>query len=134
MGVKLMTIPEAPYLRMAGVLLDRERMTAYEAATVTIAPATDDLLSQTLLESLAVGTPVLANAHNEAAVEHCRRANAGLYYSNREEFVGALSVLCAPALRERMGENGRRYIRHHHQWDAVMGRFERLIGRVRRTP
>jgi glycosyltransferase involved in cell wall biosynthesis len=133
MGVKMMTIPEAPYLRLAGVLPDRERMTAYEAASVTIAPGSDDLLSQSLLESLAVGTPVLANGSNEAAVEHCRRANAGLYYTNREEFVGALTALQAPSLRERMGQNGRRYIKHHHQWDAVMGRFERVIGRVRRT-
>jgi glycosyltransferase involved in cell wall biosynthesis len=133
MGVKMMTVPDAPYLRLAGVIPDRERMTAYEAASVTIAPASDDLLSQSLLESLAVGTPVLANASNAAAVEHCRRANAGLYYSNRAEFVGALSELRAPALRERLGGNGRRYIRHHHQWDAVIGRFERLVGRVRRT-
>jgi glycosyltransferase involved in cell wall biosynthesis len=133
MGVKMITIPEAPYLRLAGVLRDRERMTAYEAASVTIAPASDDLLSQSLLESLAVGTPVLANASNEAAVEHCRRANAGLYYSNRGEFVGALAALQAAGLRERMGENGRRYIKHHHQWDAVLGRFERLVGRVRRS-
>ena len=132
MGVKMMTVPDAPYLRLAGVLPDRERMTAYEAAAVTIAPDADDLLSQSLLESLAVGTPVLANASNEAAVEHCRRANAGLFYSNREEFVGALTELRTPALRERMGENGRRYIRHHHQWDAVIGRFERLVGKVRR--
>ena len=132
MGVKMMTVPEAPYLRLAGVLPDRERMTAYEAASITIAPGVDDLLSQSLLESLAVGTPVLANAANEAAVEHCRRASAGLYYSNRDEFVGALNVLQTPSLRERMGENGRRYIRNHHQWDAVMGRFERLVGRVRR--
>jgi glycosyltransferase involved in cell wall biosynthesis len=134
MGVKMMTVPEAPYLRLAGVLPDRERMTAYEAASVTIAPASDDLLSQSLLESLAVGTPVLANASNEAAVEHCRRAGAGLYYSNRAEFVGALTELRARSFRERLGENGRRYIRHHHQWDAVIGRFERLVGRVRRTP
>ena len=132
MGVKMMTVPEAPYLRLAGVLPDRERMTAYEAASITIAPGVDDLLSQSLLESLAVGTPVLANAANAAAVEHCRRASAGLYYSNREEFVGALNALQTPSLRERMGENGRRYIRNHHQWDAVMGRFERLVGRVRR--
>jgi len=132
MGVKMMTVPEAPYLRLAGVLPDRERMTAYEAASITIAPGANDLLSQSLLESLAVGTPVLANAANEAAVEHCRRANAGLYYSNRDEFVGALNVLQAPALRDRLGENGRRYIRNHHQWDAVIGRFERLVGRVRR--
>jgi glycosyltransferase involved in cell wall biosynthesis len=133
MGVKMMTVPDAPHLRLAGVLPDRERMTAYEAASVTIAPASDDLLSQSLLESLAVGTPVLANASNEAAVEHCRRANAGLYYSNREEFVGALTELRTRAFRERLGENGRRYIKHHHQWDAVIGRFERLVGRARRT-
>ena len=132
MGVKMMTVPEAPYLRLAGVLPDRERMTAYEAASITIAPGDSDLLSQSLLESLAVGTPVLANAANEAAVEHCRRANAGLYYANRDEFVGALKVLQTPSMRERMGENGRRYIRNHHQWDAVMGRFERLVGRIRR--
>jgi len=134
MGVKMMTIPEAPYLRLAGVLPDRERMTAYEAAAVTIAPTSEDLLSQSLLESLAVGTPVLANASNAASVEHCRRANAGLYYSNRGEFVGALTELRARSLRERLGENGRRYIRHHHQWDAVIGRFERLVGKLRRTP
>jgi glycosyltransferase involved in cell wall biosynthesis len=131
MGVKMIKIPEAPYLRLAGVLPDRDRMTAYEAAAVTIAPGSDDLLAQSLLESLAVGTPVLASARNEAAVEHCRRANAGLYYTNRAEFVGAMTELRAPQLRARMGENGRRYIRQHHQWDAVMGRFERLLTRVR---
>jgi glycosyltransferase involved in cell wall biosynthesis len=131
MGVKMMKVPEAPYLKLSGVLLERERMTAYEAASVTIAPNADDLLAQPVLESLAVGTPVLATAGNDAAVEHCRRSNAGLYYSNRAEFVGALRELRAPALRERLGENGRRYIRQHHQWDAVTGRFERLVSRVR---
>ena len=50
-----------------------------------------------------------------------------------EEFVGALTELKTRAFRERLGENGRRYIKHHHQWDAVIGRFERLVGRTRRT-
>ena len=132
MGVKMMKIPEERYLRLAGVLPDRERMTAYEAAEVTIAPASDDLLAQPLLESLAVGTPVLASARNPAAVEHCRRAGAGLYYANRDEFVGALTVLANNAhLRERLGANGRAYIRQHHRWDGVLGRFDRLISRVR---
>jgi len=132
MGVKMMKVPEERYLRLAGVLPDRERMTAYEAADVTIAPASDDLLAQPLLESLAVGTPVLTSARNEAAVEHCRRANAGLYYANREEFVGALTALTSNArLRERLGANGRAYIRQHHRWDGALGRFDRLISRVR---
>ncbi|HEY1302846.1 MAG TPA: glycosyltransferase [Vicinamibacterales bacterium] len=132
MGVKMMKVPEETYLKLAGVLPERERMVAYEAATLTIAPSADDLLAQPLLESLAVGTPVLASARNRAAVDHCRRAGAGLYYANREEFVAALTQLNTNArLRERLGESGRAYIRQHHRWDGVLGRFERLISRVR---
>jgi glycosyltransferase involved in cell wall biosynthesis len=131
-GLKMMKVPEEPYLRLAGVIPDRERMTAYEAADVTIAPASDDLLAQPLLESLAVGTPVLASARNRAAVEHCRRAGAGLYYANREEFVGAMALLANNThLREKLGANGRAYIRSHHRWDGVLGRFDRLISRAR---
>jgi glycosyltransferase involved in cell wall biosynthesis len=134
MGVKMMKVPDEPYIRMPGVLPDRERMIAYEAAEVTLAPDPGDLLGLCVLESLAVGTPVLASARNEAAVEHCRRANAGLYYGNRDEFVDALNMLMtSPRLRERLGENGRQYIRLHHRWDAVLGRFERLLMRVRRS-
>ena len=134
MGAKLMKVPEQPYLRMGGVLPERERMIACEAADVTLAPECDDLAATTVLESFAVGTPVLASARNDAAVDYCRRANAGLYYSSRDEFTEALRLLMAdPRLRARLGENGRRYIRLNHRWDAVIGRFERLIMRVRKS-
>jgi glycosyltransferase involved in cell wall biosynthesis len=133
MGVKMMKIPEAPYLRLPGVLPDRERMIAYEAADVTLAPASNDLLAQPVLESLAVGTPVLASGMNDAAVEHARRSNAGLYYGNRDEFVETLRLMTTnPRLREKMGQNGRQYIRQHYRWDAVFTRFDRLVGKVRR--
>jgi glycosyltransferase involved in cell wall biosynthesis len=66
-------------------------------------------------------------------VDHCRRSNAGLYYANRREFVEALRLLLSDAqLRERLGDNGRRYMRQHFRWDAVLGRFERLVSHVRR--
>ncbi len=133
MGVKLMKVPEAPHIRMAGIVADRERMIAYEAAEVTLAPDPDDLLAQPVLESFAVGTPVLASARNEAAVEHCRRANAGLYYANREEFVESLQLMMTNTrLREQLGENGRQYINRHHRWDVALARFERLVMSVRR--
>jgi glycosyltransferase involved in cell wall biosynthesis len=132
LGVKMMKIPEEPYLRLAGVLPDRERMVAYEAADVTIAPASDDLLAQPLLESLAVGTPVLASAANASAVDHCRRANGGLYYANREEFTEALrTIMSNRRLREALGENGRRYVQANFRWESVLGRFDRLVGRVK---
>lgn len=134
MGAKLLKIPEQPYIRMGGVLPEREHMIAYEAADVTLAPELDDLAATAVLESFAVGTPVLANARNDAAVDYCRRANAGLYYATRDEFTETLRMLMADTrLRARLGENGRRYVRTNHRWDAVLGRFERLIMRVRKT-
>ena len=132
MGVKLMKVPEEPYIRMPGIVADRERMIAYEAAEVTLAPGPDDLLAQPVLESLAVGTPVLVSARNDAAVEHCRRAGGGLYYANREEFVEALQLMMTNTqLRERLGDSGRQYIRQHHRWDVVLARFERLVMKVK---
>jgi glycosyltransferase involved in cell wall biosynthesis len=132
MGVKMMKVPDEPYIRLAGVLPERQQMIAYEAADVTIAPSADDLVAQPVLESFAVGTPVLASARNNAAVEHCRRANAGLYYLNRGEFVEALRLLMTNnRLRNRLGENGRAYVRQNFRWDAVLGRFDRLVSRAR---
>jgi glycosyltransferase involved in cell wall biosynthesis len=132
MGVKMMLVPRLPAVALGGVLPDRERMAAFEAADVTVSPAPDDLIAQTTLESFAVGTPVLASARNAAAVDHCRRSNAGLYYSNRDEFVEALRLLTGDTrLRETLGENGRNYVRQQFRWDHVLGRFERLVARVR---
>ena len=65
-------------------------------------------------------------------MEHCRRSNAGLYYANRDEFVDALRILTTDArLRDRLAANGRAYIKQHYRWDAVLGRFDRLVSRIR---
>ena len=132
LGAKLFKVPAAPWLRQAGVLPARDRMEAYEAADVALVPATGDLTAEHVLESFAIGTPVLVPASNPAAVDHCRRGGGGLFYGNREEFAAALTRLMQdPALRARLGENGRRYVKQYYKWDAVMGRLERLLTRVR---
>ena len=74
----------------------------------------------------------IESADINAAVEHCRRANGGLYYANRDEFVEGLRILMTGSkLREQLGESGRQYVRQHYRWDAVLGRFERLVMAVR---
>ncbi len=132
LGVKLMKVPQAPYIRLAGVLPARDRMGAYEAGDVTLAPESEDVTAESVLESFAAGTPVLASANNAAAVDHCRKSGGGLYYANGEEFAALLTRLMNDdALRAKLGENGRRYVRQHHKWEAVVGRMERLLTRVR---
>ena len=93
MGVKLMALPEEPFIRFAGLLSDSERLQALEAATVVVCPSPYESLSLLALEALAVGTPMLANARSAVLVEHCVKSNGGLYYADRDEFVECLKLL-----------------------------------------
>ena len=92
MGVKLMPLPEEPFIRFAGRLSDQERLQALEAATVVVVPSPYESLSLLALESFAVGTPILANARSEVLVDHCHKSNAGLYYADRDEFIECLKL------------------------------------------
>jgi glycosyltransferase involved in cell wall biosynthesis len=133
MGVKLMQLPEVPWVRFAGLLSERERLQALEAATIVVVPSPFESLSLLALEAMAVGTPVLCNARAEVLVDHCLKSNAGLFYSNREEFVESAKLLLADdRLRDRMGRNGREYVKRNYRWDVIMSKYDRLIGALKR--
>jgi glycosyltransferase involved in cell wall biosynthesis len=132
MGVKMMALPEEPFIRFAGLLTDAERLQALEAATVVVCPGPYESLSLILLEALSVGTPVLANARSAVLVEHCVRSNGGLYYADRDEFVECLKLMVGDArLRAALGRNGRDYVRRNYRWDVVLGKYERIFAKVR---
>ncbi|HJZ70360.1 MAG TPA: glycosyltransferase family 4 protein [Vicinamibacterales bacterium] len=132
MGVKLMALPEEPFIRFAGLLSERERLQALEAATVVVCPSPYESLSLLALESLSVGTAVLVNARSAVLVEHAIRSNGGLWYADRDEFVEALKLLIGDeALRRALGRNGREYVRRHYRWDVVLGKYERLFAKIR---
>ena len=132
MGVKLMPLPEEPFIRFAGRLSDQERLQALEAATVVVVPSPYESLSLLALESFAVGTPVLANARSEVLVDHCHKSNGGLFYADRDEFTECLRVLVADQrLRAAMGRNGRHYVRQNYRWDVILGKYERMFTKLR---
>lgn len=132
MGVKLMPLPEEPFIRFAGRLSDQERLQALEAATVVVVPSPYESLSLLALESFAVGTPILANARSEVLVDHCHNSNAGLYYADRDEFVECLKLLMADhRLRAEMGRNGQHYVRQNYRWDVIIGKYEKMFTKLR---
>ena len=132
MGVKLMRIPDEPFIRFAGLLPEAERLEALQAATAVAVPSPYESLSLLALEAFAVGTPVLANARSEVVREHCQRSNAGLYYADRDEFVECLKVLIGNAeLREELGRNGQAYVRANYEWDVILRKYDHLIEAVR---
>ena len=133
MGVKLMPLPEEPFIRFAGRLSEQERTQALEAATVVVVPSPYESLSLLALEAFSVGTPVLANARSEVLVDHCQKSNGGLYYADRFEFDECLRLLVADQrLRAIMGANGRDYVRNNYRWDVIIGKYEKMFTALRR--
>lgn len=131
MGVKLMPIPEEPFIRFAGLLAESERLEALEAATVVVAPSPYESLSLLALEAFAVGTPIVANGRSDVLTDHCQRSNAGLYYADRDEFVECLQLLVGnDELRAALGRNGRRYVLQNYSWPVILDKYERLITAV----
>ena len=132
MGVKLMQLPEVPWVKFAGLLSERERLQALEAATVVVVPSPYESLSLLALEAMAVGTPVLCNGRSEVLVEHCIKSNAGLYYNDRDEFIEAAKLMLADErLRRAMGRNGKEYVKRNYRWDVILSKYDRLIAAVR---
>jgi Glycosyltransferase len=105
---------------------------ALEAATVVVVPSPYESLSLLALEAFAVGTPVLANARSEVLVDHCQKSNAGLYYSDRDEFVETMKLLVGNhRLRAEMGANGRAYVRQNYRWDVILQKYERMFTQLK---
>ena len=133
MGLKLMPLPEEPFINFAGMLSEQERLQALEAATVVVCPSPYESLSLIALEALAVGTPILCNARSDVLVDHCLRSNGGLFYRDREEFVEGLKLLVSDArLRAAMGGQDESTC-EELSLDVVLGKLDRMIARVRQA-
>jgi glycosyltransferase involved in cell wall biosynthesis len=92
-------------------------------------PSPFESLSIVLLESFLEGTPALVNSASEVMAEHCRVAEAGFTFSGYQEFSERLTMLTANrVLRNRMGENGRKYVEQNYSQEQVAARLKKLLG------
>jgi glycosyltransferase involved in cell wall biosynthesis len=131
MGRLALREPLGEGVRYLGYLSDEDKRAALAGAEVVVCPSPYESLSIVLLEGFALGRPALVNGRSPVLVDHCRRANGGLFYESGDEFVEALDLLLRDGpLRQAMGESGRLYVRQHYAWDAVLSRYRSLIAAV----
>lgn len=131
MGRLALPEPLGEGVRYLGYLSDEDKRAALAGAEVVVCPSPYESLSIVLLEGFALGRPALVNGRSPVLVDHCRRANGGLFYESGDEFVEALDLLLREsALGQAMGESGRLYVREHYGWDAVLSRYRSLIAAV----
>ena len=91
-------------------------------------PSLVESLSLVTLESLGICIPVLVNGNCEVLKGHCLRSNAGLWYENYEDFKECLDLLLSNGeLREKLGENSKKYVKANYSWEKVEGKYLRLL-------
>lgn len=79
--------------------------------------------------------PVVTTAHGRVVSGMCRRGNCGLYYRTQDEFVEILRLLLeSPALAERLGRQGQRFVAETYAWDMVIEKYRAMIAYVNAHP
>jgi len=133
-GKSLLSVPEDQKIRHLGFLDDADKFDGMAAAEALIMPSYFESLSMVALEAWALGTPVLANAKCDVLKGQCLRSNAGLYYQDEEEFVGALRAIERYRwLSGSLGRNGRLFFRENYDWTIIERKYLDMLNGLAAT-
>ncbi|MFQ5611936.1 MAG: glycosyltransferase family 4 protein [Anaerolineae bacterium] len=129
MGTGSTPVPRHADIVPLGFVPEQEKLDAFAAATILCQPSVMESFSIVLMEAWLAGTPVLVHGDCDVTRYHVLRGNGGLYFSDEDEFAGALDwFLDNPDLRRRMGRAGRAYVRREYNWGTVLDRFRAALG------
>jgi L-malate glycosyltransferase len=123
---RVMSLGLTDRVRFTGLRKDVPQILA--AASVSVLPSISEGISNTLLESMAAGVPVVASRVG-GTPEVIRDGEQGLLVPPGDPQATAdaiLTVLGDPALAARLAANGRRRVREEFSFEAVVRRTEEL--------
>lgn len=114
-----------------GFISEKDKFNGIKGSKVLIMPSEFESLSMVTLEAWLLGIPALVNGYCNVLKGHCIKSNAGLYYTNYDEFEACLDLLLSDKLmRSKMGENGRRYVGENYSWDVVERKYLKLLNEI----
>lgn len=127
-GKPVMEIPQDPNIISLGFISEEDKFTVMRDSVALVLASEYESLSIVVLESMALGRPVIVNGDCEVLKGHCKRSDAGLYFTRYHEFEGALNYLLShPKEYVVMQENAKRYVDANCRWDDIVVRIFELI-------
>jgi glycosyltransferase involved in cell wall biosynthesis len=129
-GPVKMAIPAVPRLKVLGFVSDEVRDALLREALALVMPSPFESLNIAVLEAWNVGTPVLVNGRCRPLLGQTRRADGGLIYERRDDFIEALRFFVNdPEAARRFGAQGQQYVDREYRWPVVMSKVEALLAR-----
>ena len=128
MGKEVLSVPDHPDIIHLGFVSEEMKFAVMASSLALVLHSRFESLSMVVLESMIMGRPVLVSGHCEVLVGHCRRSNAGLYFTNYREYAATVDYLTThPAEYKVMCENGKKYVEENYKWDVIVGKYIRTI-------
>ncbi len=110
-----------------GFVSEAEKYNAYAASDIFCMPSVLESYSLAVMEAWLHGTPALVHADCAVTVDHCRQANAGLWFRSYREFDACLDQLLDPQIGAHLGRNGRDFVVRECRWEDVARRFMQAL-------
>ena len=128
-----------PDIVITGVVDEADKWDIVHDALFAVSPSALESFSLVVLEAWVDRVPVLVNGTCGPTREHCERSGGGLWFTSYPEFETTLDHLLGdPALRARLGGNGRAYVDRFYQWPVLIARYAEfltgVVARGRGTP
>lgn len=122
-GSQSMPIPSHPDIIPLGYVDESTKLNCLQNAELLVLPSPHESLSIATLEAWALGVPALVYT-SPVLMGHCLRANGGLYFSCKLEFIETLKLLRSDdELRATLGQNGQSYVRRNYRWSTLTQRY-----------
>lgn len=123
-GKSVMDLPKDSSIISLGFVSEEEKFGAIKSSELLVMPSKFESFSIALLEGMYLEKPVLVNGHCDVLVGHCKRGNAGLYYTNYAEFEYCLNLISGnKSLGSGLGKNGHKYVVDNYQWENIIDKF-----------
>lgn len=128
LGKPVMKVPEHPDILLLGFVSDQDKFNGLKGSELLIMPSKYESFSMVIMEAWLCNKAVLVNGNCEVLKGHAVKSNGGLWYQDYEEFRECLKLmLSSETLRDKMGENGKRYVEENYSWKKVEEKYLRLL-------
>ena len=112
----------------------QDKYDAYSAALLLCQPSVHESFSLVIMESWLCSRPVLVHEKCEVTKNFAVQSGGGLYFGNFAEFYECIDFMISnERLSDRMGCNGRRFVKSHFSWDVIIARYMRFFEEVSKT-
>jgi glycosyltransferase involved in cell wall biosynthesis len=128
-GDALVPVDAHPDIVVTGFVPEQTKRDALAGAVALVQPSYFESFSMILCEAWAQSLPALVQGRCDVLAGQAARSGGAIPYEGYAEFEAGVDRLVADdALSARLGRAGQRYVEEHYRWEAVMARYERLLG------